>query len=60
LAQKSLIATAGLSAASTYIQRAQANPTVRRELQMSLSPDFQLENSFDRNQSSCGNEGSLG
>lgn len=44
--KKSLIATAGLSAASTYIQRAQANPTVRRELQMSLSPDFQLENSF--------------
>ena len=44
--KKSLIATAGLTAASTYIQRAQANPTVRRELQMSLSPDFQLENSF--------------
>jgi histidinol-phosphate aminotransferase len=46
LAQKSLIATAGLGAASTYIQRAQANPTVRRELQMSLSPDFQLEKSL--------------
>ncbi len=44
--KKSVLATAGLSAATAFIQRAEASPAIRRELQMSLSPDFQLEKAF--------------
>lgn len=45
--KKSIIATAGLSTASVFMQRAVANPLVRQELYASLTPDFQLEKAFN-------------
>ncbi len=44
--KKGILATAGLSAASAFIQKAEANTLVRKELQLSLSPDFELQKSF--------------
>ncbi|MFD1817303.1 histidinol-phosphate aminotransferase [Pseudarcicella hirudinis] len=44
--KKSVLATAGISAASAFIQRAEASPIARQELYMSLSPEFQLERDY--------------
>ena len=42
----SLFATAGISAASSFISQAAANPIVRQELQHSLLQGFMLENEY--------------
>lgn len=44
--KKSLFATAGLTTASAFIQKAAANPVLRQELQYSLLPEFLLEKEY--------------